>query len=181
MPAGLPETLDAWRMLAARRTFDGAVPLTAMHRLRDALEQPEGSVSYELAFDRDGLDVPYLQITARAELPLVCQRTLQRFLLPVAVEQRLGLLASDDQEAALPEGYEALVPDADGTIRPLELIEDELILAIPVVPVDPASEPVALAWPPEPASSGTAEGHEGAARTNPFAVLADLKQTRQHD
>jgi uncharacterized protein len=172
MSAGLPETLDAWRMLAASRRFEGTLPLAAMPRLRDALEQPEGECHYELEFDRGVLGVPYVEIRAQAELPLICQRSLQRFLLPVRIVQRLGLVTREEQEAELPEDYEMLIPEADGTIHPLELIEDELILAIPVVPMDPRGEPVELTWPP------VAEAVEQETSKNPFAALAGLKQSK---
>jgi uncharacterized protein len=170
MSAGLPETLDAWRMLAAQRSFTGVLPLSSMPRLCEALEQPDGECSFALEFDRGVLDVPYVEVRAQAELPLICQRSLKRFLLPVRIVQRLALVKRDGQEDELPEGYEAVQPDADGTIRPIELIEDELILALPVVPMDPRSDPVELTWPRE------AEKIEEEPRKNPFAVLANLKQ-----
>ncbi len=156
-------------MLAAGRRFEGTLPLAAMPRLRDALEQAEGECRYELEFDRGALDVPYVEIRAQAELPLICQRSLQRFLLSVRIVQRLGLVAREEQEAELPEEYEMLIPEADGTIHPLELIEDELILAIPVVPMDPSSDPVELIWPPVAESAGQETS------INPFAALAGLK------
>ena len=182
MSAGLPETLDAWRALAAQRSFEGTVPLASMPRLRDALEQPEleesgGECRYALEFDRGVLDVPYVEVRAQAELPLICQRSLQRFLLPVRIVQRLALVTRDEQEAELPEEYEMLKPDADGTIRPLELIEDELILAIPVVPVDPCSDPVDLDWPHAPTERDAGEMEQASPR-NPFAALAKLKQSK---
>ncbi len=164
-------------MLAARRSFAGVLPLQSMPRLCEALEQPDGDCQYELAFDRGTLDVPHIAIRARAQLPLLCQRSLKRFLLPVEVTQKLALVADEDQEAALPEGYEALVVDAEGTIHPAQLIEDELILALPVVAVDPATEPVALSWPASGREVAAAE--ETAARANPFAVLAELKNKKQ--
>jgi uncharacterized protein len=176
MSAGLPETLDAWRMLAARRCFEGSLPLASMLRLRDALDQPElegggGECRYQMEFDCGPLDVPYVEIRVQAELPLICQRSLQRFLLPVRIVQRLALVTRDEQEAELPEGYEMVQPEADGTIRPRELIEDELILAVPVVPMDPSGDPVDMTWPP------VADAVEDAPRKNPFAVLAEFKQT----
>ena len=160
-------------MLAARRSFEGEVPLKSMPRLCEALEQPEGNCRYALQFDSGMLDVPHVEVRVQADLPLICQRSLQRFLLPVSVFQKLALVASEGQEDALPEGYEALIPDADGTIRPLELIEDELILAIPVVPVDPNSEPVEMTW-----SDAGADGDDAAEeqKQNPFAVLANMKK-----
>ncbi len=169
-------------MLAACRTFEGVLSLAAMPRLRDALEQPEleqggGECRYALEFDRGVMDVPYVEIRVQAELPLVCQRSLQRFMLPVQIVQRLVLVTRDEQEAELPEGYEMLKPEADGTIHPLELIEDELILAIPVIPMDPRSEPVDVTWP-HAAATNEANDVEQASPKNPFAVLADLKQPR---
>ncbi|MGI8560165.1 MAG: YceD family protein [Luteimonas sp.] len=169
MSADVPEVLDAWRMVAARRGFEGRLPLSSMTRLCDALVDPEGEVAFSLEFDSDALQVPYVELRIDAQLPLQCQRSLQRFLLPVQVVQRLGLLreGGDMDEAALPEGYEALQVPADGELRPAELVEDELILAVPVVPVRPGSESVQRDWPVQP---------DEEVRANPFSALAALKK-----
>jgi len=172
MSADVPEVLDAWRMVAARRGFEGRLPLSSMHRLRDALaddegEAPAGEVHFRLEFDRDALQVPYVELRIDARLPLQCQRTLQRFLFPVSVVQRLGLIRDEADEAALPPGYEALLVAADGELRPAELVEDELILAVPVVPISPDSESVERDWPVQ-ADEET--------RANPFSALAALKK-----
>lgn len=171
MSAELPEVLDAWRMVAARRGFEGTLPLASMARLRDSLCDDEGEVRYGIDFDRDALQVAYVELRIDATLPLVCQRTLQRFLQPVQVVQRLALLPADtDMEAAepgLPEGYEPLSVPTGGGLRPAELIEDELILAVPVVAISPGSEALALDWP---ASA------DEVAQANPFAALGALKK-----
>lgn len=172
MSADVPEVLDAWRMVAARREFSGRLPLSALERLCALLVDAEGDVAFTLSFDRDALRVPYVELGIEAQLPLLCQRTLQRFVYPVSVVQRLGLLRAGEEEAevaeaALPEGYEALEVGEDGAIRPIDLVEDELILAIPVVPVAPGSESVERDWPV------TADEE---AQANPFAALAALKK-----
>ncbi len=169
MSAEMPEILDAWRMVAARREFKGRIALSALPRLRDALVDAEGDVAFALGFDRDAMRVPYLELKLDAELPLQCQRTLQRFLFPVRLVQRLGLVRDESEDAGLPEGYEPLPVAGDGALRPLELVEDELILAIPVVPVKPGSETVERDWP---------VSAEEEVRANPFAGLAALK--KQH-
>ena len=169
MSAEMPEILDAWRMVASRREFEGRIALSALPRLRDALVDAEGDVAFALGFDRDAMRVPYLELKLDAELPLQCQRTLQRFLFPVRLVQRLGLVREESEEAGLPEGYEPLLVAEDGALRPLELVEDELILAIPVVPVKPGSETVERDWP---------VSAEEEVRANPFAGLAALK--KQH-
>ncbi len=53
MSVEMPEILDAWRMVAARRGFEGRLPLSAMPRLGAALLDSEGEVAFALDFDRD--------------------------------------------------------------------------------------------------------------------------------
>jgi DUF177 domain-containing protein len=168
MSANVPESLDAWRMVAARRRFEGSLPLSSMSRLRGSLVDTEGECRYSLEFGRDDLlQVPYIELSLETELPLECQRSLQRFLLPVRITQRLGLVRSEAEEDALPPDYEALLVPEDGMLRPTDLVEDELVLAVPVVPMAPGSEAVEADW------TATAEELD---KANPFAGLAKLKK-----
>ena len=154
-------------MVAARRGVQGRLPLSALTRLEGSLLDTKGEVRFALEFDRDSLQVPYVELRIDAELPLVCQRSMDRFLLPVRIVQRLGLIRDEADEAALPEGYEPLLVPDDGELRTAELVEDELILAVPVVPVKPGSEAVERDWP------ATQVEQE---RANPFAALSALKK-----
>jgi uncharacterized protein len=157
-------------MVAARRSFEGRLPLAGMARLRDLLTDTEGDAKVCLEFGRDTLQVPFVELRVEAALPLVCQRSLQRFLHVVSVVQRLGLVDNDDEaaEAALPPGYEALQIAPDGQLRARELVEDELILAVPLVPVQPGGDALERDWP-APA--------EEQATVNPFAALSALKKS----
>jgi uncharacterized protein len=88
-------------------------------------------------------------------------------VLPVQLVQRLGLIRDEADEAALPEGYEALLVEADGMLHPAVLVEDELILALPVVPVSPDAEAVERDFAPTV---------EETAQANPFAALSGWKK-----
>ena len=158
-------------MVSASRVLEGELPLADLPRLSSLLNDAEGSVRYRIEFGRDALDVPFAKLLIEAGLPLVCQRSLQAFVEPVVIEQCLGLLRDEAGEAALPPGYEALLVPEDGRIVPAELIEDELILALPVIPVAPGSEAVERDWP--------VDGEEAAA-INPFAALSALKSDKQN-
>lgn len=167
MSVPLPPVLDAWRMVSAKRRFEGRLPLSGMPRLGEGLVDAEGDCRYVMEFGRDAvLDLPFVELHIEAELPLQCQRTLERFLHPVSLSQRLGLLTDEAQESALPEDMEPFLLDASGEMHPAELVEDELILAIPVVPMDPRSTEVSAEWPAD------VEVEE---KPNPFAALAALK------
>lgn len=154
-------------MVAARRSFEGKVPLAALRRLDGLLTDAEGEVTFALQFDRDAFQVPYVELKIDVALPLECQRSLQRFLFPVSMVQKLGLIRDEADEAALPEDVEALLVPEDGMLRTLDLIEDELVLAVPAVPMNPELPAVELDVSPR---------QEELAQASPFAALASLKK-----
>ena len=166
-PGRVPEVLDAWRLVAARRGVEGRLPLSALSRLAGLLHDTEGEVRFSLDFDTDELQTPYAELKIDAALPLLCQRSLERFVLLVQIVQRLGLIRDEADEAALSPGYEPLLMPADGMLQPSDLVEDELILAVPVVPMAPGNEAVERDWPADQAERDAA---------NPFAVLSSLKK-----
>jgi uncharacterized protein len=171
MSATLPAVVDAWRMVSATRQFEGTLPLSAFKRLRDSLVDVEGEVRYALEFGRDAGNQPFVEVRADAELPLLCQRTLERYLHRVRLVQQLGLITSEAQESALPEQMEPLLVPESGELQPIDLVEDELILAVPVVPINPDSSAPEQVWQDEP--------EQEEPNRNPFAALSALKDKQQ--
>ena len=170
MSATLPESVDAWRMVSARRSFQGLLPIAAMPRLCGALADDAGSARYQLDFGRDEFGRAYVDVRVQAPLQLVCQRTLEPFVMPIAVESRLGLIRFEREEAALPPGCEPLLVAEDGKLSPVAVIEDELLLALPLVPVNPDS-----ALPEEVTRPAVEEVPAEERPDNPFAMLRELK------
>jgi len=172
MSVTLPESVDAWRMVSARRSFEGTLPIARLVRLREMLAADDGEVAYELDFGRDSLGISYVDVRAQASLAVVCQRSLEPFLLPVNVNARLGLIKLERDEAGLPPDCEPLLIADDGQLNPADVIEDELMLALPLVPINPESR-----LPDEVTSDESEEGFSGEERReNPFAVLRELKK-----
>lgn len=155
-------------MVAASRYLDGTFPLAAFSRLRSSLTDTEGECRFSLEFGRDAMNQAFVEIRAEAELPLLCQRTLERYLQPVHVLQRLGLITSEAQEDALPEGMEPLLVADNAEVRPIDLVEDELILALPVVPINPESSLPDAVLPPDEEE-----------KPNPFSALLALKDLKK--
>lgn len=165
MSITLPDRVDVARQVQARRIFEGVLPLAAMRRLGGGLASNAGDARYSVTFGKDGLGIHFLDLRVEAGLPLICQRTLEEFVHPVSIDQRLGLIADEADEASLPEGYEPLMV-ADGQLSIAEVIEDELILALPVVPLKPGAP---LEWN-DPLDDGSD------VPVNPFAALGLLKK-----
>lgn len=176
MSAPLPERLDAERMVAARRTFHGSLPVASMKRLAQALANDGGEVEYDLEFGTEAPGIRCLAVHAVARVALECQRSLETFEHPLEVDVRLGLIGHERDEAGLPAGFEPLLLDA-GMLHPAQVIEDELLLALPPFPVKPGAEAEPKTWDGE---RWTSAQPDDAGRTdNPFAVLRELKN--KHD
>ena len=148
------------------------MPVAALRRLCGALAGNEGVVDYRLDFGRDELGTDYVDVHAQAPLTMICQRTLEPFVLPVTVDNRLGLIRRERDEAGLPPGCEPLLVAEDGRLHPADVIEDELLLALPLVPVNPDSSLPDAAIGRDAAGQGDAAEQEN----NPFAVLRELKK-----
>lgn len=175
MSGKLPERVDPWRMVAERRCFEAELPLARFARLADSLAGAGGSVQVWIGFDADALGQAFVRVRVTGALPLLCQRSLEPFALPVEIDARLGLIRTEVDEAALPPGYEPLLVES-GELLPLDLVEDELILALPVVPLSPRENPDAPVWQ-DPGFDDFTK------RASPFAALRSLRdggQTSEH-
>jgi len=167
MLAGLPDQLDFWRAVAGRLTFQGDLGFSELPRLLDAVLDEQGSVRFDLGFERDSEGRGTLLATLDAVVELECQRCLGRMEFPVSVRLRFAAVGGVDQAAALPDMYEPLLIE-DGLIRPKDLIEDELLLALPLIPRHAA----AACLDPTVAAAGTPGDGQSA---GPFAVLAEWR------
>jgi uncharacterized protein len=133
-------SLHAWyslrelESLADREvTLSGELDVRMLTRLTSMLHSDVGSVSATLLFRqrRDGWLAAVLDY--RATVELVCQRCLEPFRHELAQSVNVVVAASNSLPAAVPEGFEPFEL-AGGRLLPAELVEDELIVAIPLVP-----------------------------------------------
>jgi uncharacterized protein len=137
MSGRLPETVQWDRLTESGETLRGAMALKGMTRLAGCLLDGEGSVDVELEFGIDAQNVKYLRGHLRTTPHLVCQRCLQPLSYLLDVDISLGLLLSEDEAERLPEAYDPYVFD-HRSVELKTIIEDELMLALPLVPMHDA-------------------------------------------
>ena len=131
MSGGLPEYLDLTHASQAPLSLTGSLSLSRMPRLCEALKDSGGQAAMELrVFEEGGLKV--VQGRVRADLGLSCQRCFGALWYPVNAEIHLAWARSPQQAEQLPFIYDALVSDS-GRVKLVELVEDELLLALPLV------------------------------------------------
>ena len=133
-------SLHAWysqsdlESLADREgVLSGELQLCRLTRLVGMLHSDAGSVRASLKFGqrRDGwLEV---DLTYTVAVEVSCQRCLEPFRHELAGRVKVVLADAESTPATVPEGYEPF-EFADGRFSPADLIEDELIVSMPLAP-----------------------------------------------
>ena len=167
----LPEHIDPFRYAEQTLTLKGFVSLSDMSRLTGSLSSTAGEVTADLQFGIDEQGLAFIKGHLRAMLILQCQRCLEPFNYEIISDFLLGLVNNLDEANALPATYEpALVQEGELALR--ELIEDELILNLPIIP---KHDPDVCQATMSLSDSGGPEGKDA----NPFHVLKSLKHKQQ--
>lgn len=152
------------------------MPLSRMKRLAPSLRNAKGFVEVELSFGMDELGTHFIRGRFGSALEVTCQRCLETVTLPLQGVISLGVVRSEAEGERLPGHYEPLVVNS-GTVLLPALIEDELMLALPIVPLHALGQCRAEASEAVARTIGV-EDSQGAAKASPFAVLDVLKKDK---
>ena len=178
----VPERLNVPAFTAAAATLDANDPVPGYERLAAELASaaPDAVVRWEVSGEErpgaDGKATSWIHVEAETTVPLVCQRCLAPVDTPISVDRWFRFVADEATDEAQDEesDEDLLVISRDFDLH--TLIEDELLMEIPVMPVhDVCPVPVRL--------SSSDEDFEAAeeAKPNPFAVLEALRSRKPED
>jgi len=157
--------LEIDRLADGGADVDFAVALAELSGLRPERPDVGGSVRGRVHFTRErGLAVAELALEGTAQLQ--CQRCLQPLQFPLQARVRLALLSSEAQAARVPPELEPVLASG-GKLSLGELITEELLLSLPLVPLHEAAH-CGVAPSPATPPSQPVQTHR------PFAQLADL-------
>jgi uncharacterized protein len=130
---GIPLRVKASQAALRHQAFAGRVPLARLPRLASTLADPAGELHVELQATRDEEGQDWLHGEIRGRLALTCQRGLHPFDWDCDVALSLALVGSEAAEAKLLKDAEPyLVEDDELPLR--DLVEDEVLLALPMMP-----------------------------------------------
>lgn len=200
-----PHAFDVFEFARSGRQAAGAVRVSQLPRMlnevpadapdRDTLFtwQAEGSTQPELQDDGTEAAQPYLRLALHGAAWLECQRCLTPYEQHFDVEATYRLVATEEEAEEFPLDEDELdVIVGSRQFDLVELIEEELLLSLPLVPkhdVCPqvheslvsgaageyASDPSDDESESEDPAPGAAD-EGGAGKPNPFAALEALKR-----
>jgi uncharacterized protein len=164
----LPEQVDPFRYAEQGLALAGTLKVTDMARLSGNVLPSDARVKVDLQFGVDEQGTTFVKGHLSTKLLLQCQRCMGPFTYEIISDFALGIANTLDEADALPKHYEPVLTVA-GQLALRDLVEDELILALPIVPKHALNDcKVKL-----PGSNiGEQEEDE---QDNPFHVLKSLK------
>jgi uncharacterized protein len=158
--------VDIDRLADSRAEMDFAVPLEGLKMLCERYEGLRGSVAGTVRFERVA-GIPVAELRMKGAAQLVCQRCLGPLELPLDAHARVGLIASEADINRVPDDLEPVLAP-EGRTRLAALVEEELLLSLPIVPQHVGGE----CLPPAEASPEPAAAEPPSQR--PFVQLGEL-------
>lgn len=154
--------IDSLEFARDGRSIAGEVPLKELGRLVDVLVDDAGALAVEVRGEQDEEGRQFLGLRVRGGLKLRCQRCLEALAFALDIDSRLQLVAPGEawpDEELADDGVDAI--EASRELAVLPLVEDEVLLALPIVARHGHCRPPMAA--------------ETESKPSPFAALAKLK------
>lgn len=165
----LPITIDPYRSAQRRLECEGYFDSSGMNRLLAASIDCSKQIYVSVKFHVDELGLVVMSGKGSATVSLTCQRCNDAFDNELVIDFTFSPVKNAEAAENLPSYYDAVEYDENGEVDLRELVEDELILAIPLIPkhnLEDCSAPADSSWGKLP---------EAVEKPNPFDVLKQLK------
>ena len=187
MSREFPDFVDPWKAADGRRTFHGTMPLKRLTRLEpllaaeesdrddEVLARKDALFSARFSYDEQGLVT--IRLDVEAELPLICQRSLAPYREMISRRSLLVVIEDVDEQDLIPEHYDPVLVE-HRRMALQDIVEEELLLAIPQVPRNPDVPEIELSTDGgvrRPSEEKKEPSHR------PFAGLAGLMKTEIED
>ena len=129
----IPERVDHRKLANQAGLIEGTLPIQCFHRFGEMLVVSEGDVYLRLEFSKGDFGSTRVNGSAATEVCLICQNCMQQFRRQVSCDVALQVVSDESKLERLSEADDAIV-EPGKVISVAELVEDELILAMPMIP-----------------------------------------------
>ena len=162
----LPTTIKPVKLARKEGKLVGFMPLKQLSTLVADCASDEGRVEADLELHMNGAR-PEIHGSAKASVQLVCQRCLEPVEVEIHAKVALGIAQTEEQVNEMPSDLEPFMLEEE-EIPLSDLLEQELILALPIVAYHNGCNPY-------PYDKGAEKSAAVKEKPNPFAVLEQLK------
>ena len=129
----LPRLVDHYKMANQAQELEGTIPLNEFARLCEIVSGDEGDVHLKLAFSKSDQNRTHVSGEAGVEVTLICQNCMTAFATHLSCSVDAQIVADESELRSLEEDQDGLV-SAERLVPVTQLVEDELLLAVPMIP-----------------------------------------------
>ena len=132
----IPVTLDVRKAAVHDNRYEGYIVLAQLKRLTASLGTIEGNVDVIVKTGTDDQGLNFLKGEAQVTVKLTCQRCNEDMPVDLTADfaySPVSIGYEEDEENQLPDHYDPIMVNEFGEIGLRDLIEDELILDIPLI------------------------------------------------
>ena len=136
-----PERVVARKLCQQKGTINTLVSFGKLQRFCEYLLDQDGQVKVDLHFDRDESGHKVIKGQIETNVRMLCQRCLEATYVEVASECSVTLADTETEAKKIAERYSGsldkleIILCEEGKLELLTLLEDELIMSLPVVAV----------------------------------------------
>jgi len=165
-----PDWISPGRAAEGKRIFSGTIALSRMKRLAKLLVEANGEASFVAAFKSDMDKRVIIDLQVEAELPLICQASLEVYNEKVNRRSELAVIDHEHQQEDMPDNYEPVLAE-NGRLAIASVVEEELLLGLPQIPRKPGLKKIEFSTGGQLRKSVEPQK---AAKKNPFAALQGM-------
>ncbi len=166
----LPKEIDPLRLAQNGLKLSGQLSVKDMPRLLPSLLNDESIVDVDITFDVDEVNTPFMRGRFTTTVSMTCERCMTEMPVKLDVNCLLAMITSEHKIEGLAEQYDPWLLEGNDDIVLCSIVEDELILALPLVPRHKQACVPAEEW-----SSSDEIVEEVEEKESPFAILSTLK------
>ncbi|MEZ5564443.1 MAG: YceD family protein [Gammaproteobacteria bacterium] len=140
MVAGRIGSMELKELVARQAPVHLVFPVSTLPRLaallpagESAAFRTDASLDVDISFDAGHEGYPRLDLRVSGKVPVVCQRCLKALAWPVKVDVQLTMVGSNTEANTLADPFDTVLL-ADGALETADLVEDEVLVALPLVP-----------------------------------------------
>lgn len=129
----LPVRFNPSRLVSDTEVYSTSVPVSQFKRFVGGLAAEDGEVRVEMRFHRERKRVSVVG-TFTADSVMLCQRCMKSFSLALSGDFDLTFVVDEAAAQSLADELDPVVLDDSGQIHVVDMLEDDLLLQLPVAP-----------------------------------------------
>ncbi len=166
----LSNPIDPIKLARQNSVASGNLDLNKMPRLLEDVIFYEQNANCEVRFKFDEHGYCIVEGSVSCSVGLTCQRCLEPLVHNVHSNFSLSPVVNNDKAKTLPKEYDPILTNTDGTFDLLGILEDEILLSLPIVPTH---DPDKTTCTYNASAANLRIDTENKQTHNPFSVLLD--------